>query len=63
MATTTATARAHILILTRCANGHPGDILAVYANHGDTPMDTFRRVLDAHDDGDMLPDFITARGY
>ena len=63
MATTTAAVRAHILILTRCPNGHPGDVLAVYANPGDTPVDTFRRVLDAHDDGDALPDFIMARGY
>lgn len=63
MATTTPVTRAHILIMTRCPSGHTGDVLAVYAERGEKPLDTFSRVLAAHEDGDALPDFIAARGY
>lgn len=63
MATTTPVTRAHILIMTRCPSGHTGDVLAVYAERGEKPLDTFSRVLAAHEYGDALPDFIAARGY
>lgn len=38
-------------------------MLKVFAEDGELPLDTFRRVLDAHNTGDTLPDFITARDY
>jgi hypothetical protein len=57
-----AAKRAHILIGCPC-EGHQPDVLRVFAEDGELPLDTFRRVLDAHQSGDRLPDFIVARDY
>lgn len=57
MATTTAS----ILLAVKCS--HSVSFVRVYADPGEKPLDTYRRVCDAHDPGDLLPDYVSASGY
>lgn len=56
-----ATTGASILLAVKCS--HDVTFIRVFAEHGEKPMDTYRRVCEAHEPGDILPDYVSASGY
>ena len=52
---------ASILIAVKCP--HDVTFIRVYAEQGELPLDTYRRVCEAHEPGDTLPDYVSASGY
>lgn len=57
-----ADSSASIIIAVRCG-GHEPTFIRVYAGPGELPLDTYRRVCEAHEPGDALPDYVSASGY
>jgi len=56
-----AASGASILLAVKCA--HSVSFIRVFATSGEQPLDTYRRVCEAHDPGDLLPDYVSASGY
>lgn len=52
---------ASILIAVKCP--HDVTFIRVFAVKGELPLDTYRRVCEAHEPGDILPDYVSASGY
>lgn len=53
---------ASIIVAVKCETSPP-TLIRVFAEPGDLPLDTYRRVCDAHAPGDELPEYVCAKGY
>ena len=53
---------ANIIVAVKC-DDHPPTFLRIFAESGELPLDTYRRVCEAIEPGGQIPDFVCAEGY